>query len=550
MSPPLPEFQRPWYRLYPPGIAHDVETQPPGVLAMADEHLRDDRTASSLHYFGRTLSRGEVDSLSERLASGFADRGVTPGDRVAIALQNTPVFVLATLAVWKCGATVVPVNPMLRAPELTHVLTDSASRVLVSHPEMAEVVEKARSATPVLEHVLWSRADDLAGDLPGPWAEQVEVPVDAVLDELAQERPPVRVPRGQGPALLTYTSGTTGPSKGAMNSHQNLAYQAVNGGRWFAGDSGGVLAMAPLFHITGLGLHLALALGNGYPLVLTYRFDPATVAVLCERYRPTFVVGAITAYIALMNSDVDRSSLASLTSVFSGGAPVPDAVVKRFEAAFGGYVHNAYGLTESTSACTAVPRGVRAPVDAGSGALSIGVPLPSTDIWILDEQGRRVGPGEVGELVVRGPQVVSGYWQLPDETARALPGGQLHTGDVGFMDADGWLFLVDRKKDMIIASGYKVWPREVEDVLYEHAAVEEAAVVGVPDDYRGETVHAYVTVAPGAYVTSEELRSHCRERLAAYKVPREVLLVDELPKTATGKILRREVRQTAHRRDA
>ncbi|MEX2289037.1 MAG: AMP-binding protein [Mycobacteriales bacterium] len=540
---------RPWHRLYPEGVPPEVGRPPAGVLTMFQQSLARDAAAPCLHYFGRTLSRGEVDALSERLGSGLAARGVVPGDRVAIALQNTPVFVLATVAAWKCGATVVPVNPMLRAPELKHVVEDSGCRVLLSHPEMADVVEQVRRSTH-LEHVLWSRADDLAGDLPAPWGEQAELAADAVLSELALERPRVDAPREQAPALLTYTSGTTGRSKGAVNSHRNLAYQAVVGRQWFDVQDGGVLAVAPLFHITGLGVHLALALANGFPLVLTHRFDPATVAALCERYRPSFVIGAITAFIALMNSGVDRASLACLTSVFSGGAPVPEAVVQRYEAEFGTYIYNAYGLTESTSACIAVPKGVRAPVDPGSGALSIGVPLPGADVWVVDEQGERVDAGELGELVVRGPQVVAGYWQLPEESERAIPGGELHTGDVGFMNADGWVFLVDRKKDMIIASGFKVWPREVEDVLYEHPAVEEAAVVGVPDDYRGETVHAYVTVQQGAEVTPAELQSHCRERLSAYKVPREVVLVTELPKTATGKILRRDVRQQAARRDS
>jgi long-chain acyl-CoA synthetase len=520
---------------------------PAGVLTMFQQHLEMNGDAPCLHYFGRSLSRRQVDALSDRLAAGLAARGVAPGDRVAIALQNTPVFVLVTLAAWKCDATVVPVNPMLRAPELAHVVEDSGCRILLSHPEMADVIEQVRRTAAQLEHVLWSRADDLAGDMPHPWGEQAEVTAGSVLHELASEAPSVDGPREQAPALLTYTSGTTGRSKGAVNSHQNLAYQAVVGRHWFDVQDGGVLAVAPLFHITGMGVHLALALGNGFPLVLTHRFDPATVAMLCERYRPSFVIGAITAYIALMNSGVDREPLACLTSIYSGGAPVPEAVVQRYQAEFGTYIHNAYGLTESTSACIAVPKGVQAPVDAASGALSIGVPLPGTEVWVVDEQGERVSAGQVGELVVRGPQVVAGYWQLPEESERAMPSGELHTGDVGFMDADGWVFLVDRKKDMIIASGFKVWPREVEDALYEHPAVEEAAVVGVPDSYRGETVHAYVTARPGSAVTPAELQSHCRERLSAYKVPREVVLVQELPKTATGKILRRDVRERAGR---
>jgi long-chain acyl-CoA synthetase len=216
--------------------------------------------------------------------------------------------------------------------------------------------------------------------------------------------------------------------------------------------------------------------------------------------------------------------------------------VEAFEKQFGAYIHSAYGLTETTSPSHLGPLTRRAPVDPGSGALSIGVPVFGTVARIVGESGEELEPGEVGEIVISGPQVVPGYWNKPEETANALPGGELHTGDVGFRDAQGWFYIVDRKKDQINAGGYKIWPREVEDVLYEHDAVREAAVIGVPDDYRGETVKAFVSVKPGRGVSAEELIAHCRERMAAYKYPRLVELIDELPKTVSGKILRRELR--------
>jgi long-chain acyl-CoA synthetase len=210
----------------------------------------------------------------------------------------------------------------------------------------------------------------------------------------------------------------------------------------------------------------------------------------------------------------------------------------------GAYIHNIYGLTETTSPSHCVPIGTRAPVDAGSGALSVGVPIFNTVVRLVDDDGNEVAPGEVGEIVTSGPQVVSGYWNKPEETEHAFPGGALHTGDVGVMDADGWFYIVDRKKDMINAAGYKVWPREVEDGLYAHEAVREAAVVGVPDEYRGETVKAFVSLNPGASVDEATLIAFCKERMAAYKYPREIVFLDELPKTASGKILRRELRDT------
>jgi long-chain acyl-CoA synthetase len=244
----------------------------------------------------------------------------------------------------------------------------------------------------------------------------------------------------------------------------------------------------------------------------------------------------------------DGPALATLTKIYSGGAPIPPSTVTAFEDLFGQYIHNIYGLTETTSPSHAVPLHSRAPVDPASGALSVGVPVYDTVVRIIGEDGGDLPPGEIGELVTEGPQIVAGYWNKPEETARALPGGALHTGDVGYMDADGWFYLVDRKKDQINVAGYKVWPREVEDVLYEHDAVREAAVVGVPDAYRGETVRAYVSLKPGIDDDGQlpgELIAHCKERLAAYKYPRQIEVLPELPKTVTGKILRRELRDQA-----
>jgi len=255
-------------------------------------------------------------------------------------------------------------------------------------------------------------------------------------------------------------------------------------------------------------------------------------------------------FIALMNvPGAGRQALATLTKIYSGGAPIPPSTVTAFEDLFGQYIHNIYGLTETTSPSHAVPLRGRAPVDPASGALSVGVPVYDTVVRIIGEDGQDLPPGQIGELVTEGPQIVAGYWNKPEETARALPGGALHTGDVGYMDADGWSYLVDRKKDQINVSGYKVWPREVEDVLYEHDAVREAAVVGVPDEYRGETVRAYVSLKPGHEAGAEklpdELIAYCQDRLAAYKYPRQIEVLPELPKTVTGKILRRELREQA-----
>lgn len=263
-------------------------------------------------------------------------------------------------------------------------------------------------------------------------------------------------------------------------------------------------------------------------------------------HRPYYMIGPSTAYMALMNHpDVTAEHFASLELVYSGGAPLPSAVVETFRDRFGHYIRNGYGLTETTATATSVPSHLEAPVDESSGTLSVGIPTFDTVLRIADEDGADLPVGEVGEIVIEGPMVVPAYWNKPTETERGIPRGRLHTGDVGFMDSRGWFYVVDRKKDMISASGYKVWPREVEDVLYSHPAVREAAVVGVPDPYRGETVRAYVGLGDGRSATASELIDHCKQQLAAYKYPRRVEIVEELPKTTTGKILRRQLRDRA-----
>ena len=532
-----------WRRLYGAGVPGEIGPEAGSVVELFRRRAAERPDAPQLHYFGTTLDRAGADRLSDALAAGLERRGVGPGDRVAVALQNTPVCVLAVLAVWKLGATVVPVNPMYKERELAHLLADSGSRVLIAHPAAASTVSALPDAS-VPDHVLYTRTGALAADATGPWPDE-DRPDDvrAILDEGGAPRAAV-TPGPDDPALLSYTSGTTGPAKGAVNTHGNLAYQVAACRAWIGLDeTDSILTTAPLFHITGLAMHLALGLGAGLPLVLTCRFDPRTAAGLTERYRPTFTIGSITAFIALLDEPAVRErDLGSLTKVLSGGAPVPSATVRRFADAFGVYIHNAYGLTETTSAAVAVPLGTAAPVDEASGTLAIGVPFPGVHVEIRGEKGEPLAPGEVGELAIAGPQVAAGYWRNPDQTRASFPGRTLLTGDVGFMDREGWVYLVDRKKDMIVAAGYKIWPREVEDVLYEHPAVREAAVVGVPDPYRGETVRAHVSLRPGASATGEELREHCRARLAVYKAPAQILVEDELPKSVTGKILRRELR--------
>jgi long-chain acyl-CoA synthetase len=518
--------ERPWLARYAEGQPADIEPDHPSALAMFEATARRTPGAVAIHYRDSALTFAELDERSGAFASALAQRGVARGDRVALYLQNVPEFVVAALAAWKLGAIVVSVNPMLKERELRTLLADCEPVALVTLESLWEEVAREAVADTSVRVVV------------------TEAQVEALAREHAGQAPP---DPGLGPddvAFLTYTSGTTGPPKGAMNTHGNVVFSSQTYRDWV--DVGGedvILGAAPLFHITGLIAHVGLSLLTGAPLVLDYRFAAARALELIERHRVTVTTGAITVFIALMDApEAGERDTSSLRTIVSGGAPIAPATVEAFEERFGIYIHNIYGLTETTSPSHCVPIGTRAPVDPTSGALSVGVPVYGTVVRVVGEDGRELPAGEVGEIVTSGLQVVPGYWGRAEESERAIPGGVLHTGDVGFMDADGWFYVVDRKKDQINAAGYKVWPREVEDVLYGHPAVREAAVVGVPDAYRGETVKAFVSLRPGERADADELIAFCRERMAAYKYPRVVELVDELPRTASGKVLRRVLR--------
>ncbi|MEU4656630.1 AMP-binding protein [Streptomyces sp. NPDC023723] len=502
-----------------------------------------------LAYFDGRLTYREADELSDSVAGHLAARGLARGDRVAVLLQNSPHFVLAVLGAWKAGGIVVPVNPMYKSGETGHVLKDAEATALIcSDRAWAAYLRETAADSPVRIVLTACELDfQTRGDARVlAFARQPAAGTDDLTEAArAGHRPPAgRDPETGDLALISYTSGTSGTPKGATNTHRNIMYNAERQRTGLGLPEAPVyFALAPLFHITGMVCELGACLNSGGTLVLGYRFEAGVVLDAFAEHRPHYTVGPATAFMALAaHPDVTREHFASFTVLSSGGAPLPPALVEKFRAGFGPYVRNGYGLTECTAPCASVPPHLEAPVDPVSGTLAVGVPGPETLVRILDEQGREVPFGEQGEIVVSGPQVVPGYWRRPDATAETFPGGELRTGDIGFMDARGWLYVVDRKKDMINASGFKVWPREVEDVLYTHPAVREAAVVGVPDGYRGETVKAYISLRPGAAADPGELAAYCGERLAAYKYPRQVEILPDLPKTASGKILRRELR--------
>ncbi|RJN33177.1 long-chain fatty acid--CoA ligase [Nesterenkonia natronophila] len=504
----------------------------------------------ALTYFDQTLSAHDVDTLSDALAAELQSRSVRTGDSVGIRLQNTPQFALSLLALWKIGGVALVLNPMYQDRELEHILDDAQPVGLIVAEQDPAVGEFAGGwVITVDERDFQSRNDtrvfgDAAAGKPPATADRHSSDFLRLVTDRHTERPVEVTTRAYSPALLTYTSGTTGPAKGAVGTHHNLLAVAAGNAYWCNLQPGEkVLAVAPMFHITGAVATTVTALTNPVEYVLINRLQADVMRDAIIEHRIQHILGSITVYNALLDLPANGGDeLPSLKSVYSGGAPVPPATVDRFRRRYGHYIHNIYGMTETASAVIAVPLGVEAPIHGPSGTLSIGVPLPGVDARVTDMDGRVVPVGQQGELELAGPQVSQGYLNNREATDHAIVEGWLRTGDVAIMDEEGWIYLVDRKKDQINVSGYKVWPREVEDILYEHPAVREAAVIGEPDPYSGERVAAFVSLQHQALAEPEELRQHMHGKLATYKCPKNITVIDELPKTATGKIQRRKLR--------
>ena len=542
---------RPWLAAYPPQIDPSPQIAHSSIVAAWRARVASNPGGAAVRYFDGSLSAAELDAHASALAVEFQHRGIRAGDRVGVYLQNVPHYPLCLLAIWMAGAIAVPLNPMYRGHELRRLADDAEiSGIVATRGSVANVRDALAGGT-----VGWllsaSPRDFQARDDPrmfGGAEDPLASPdgdLRAILAGRAGQRPEPVVTSLDDPAFLTYTSGTTGPPKGAINTHRNYLHSVLNYSRWLPIQPGDVVfAIAPLFHITGLSLNAGIALLNDATLSMSGRFEPSVVLDAFQEHGVTTTVGSITAFSAFFRvPSAGREHFATARLLYSGGAPIPPATIEAFRSRFGVYLHNIWGMTETTGGGIAVPPGATAPVDARSGSLSVGVPMQNADVWVIDATGAQQPPGVEGELVFRAPQVVPGYWRNPEATAHTLPGGDLRTGDVAVMDSDGWIYLVDRIKDQINTSGFKVWPREVEDVLYEHPAVFEAAVVGLPDEYRGEMVAAYVSLREGASASEKELSEFARQRLAAYKSPRRVVILPTLHKTATGKIQRAVLRQ-------
>lgn len=545
---------KPWLSLYPEEIPATLQyTSAPVqqyLIDAADKYP--DKIA--IHFMGKEWSYQKVYQEALKFAGYLQEIGISKGDRVAIMLPNTPQAVVGYYGVLLAGGVVVQTNPLYMERELAYQMKDSGAKTILTldilYPRVSKVLPQTN-----LEQIIVTAIKDY---LPFPknlfypaiQKKQYGIVVNVkhegnthLMKEIMSQ-PQRRLQHyefdfDEDLALLQYTGGTTGFPKGVMLTHKNLVSNASMCNAWLYKCKPGeetVLGILPFFHVYGMTTVMILTVMQAQKMVLLPKFDPVTTLKTIQKQRPTLFPGAPTIYIGLLNHpDLKKYDLSSIDSCISGSAPLPVEVQQKFEEITGGKLVEGYGLTESSPVTHSNFLWDRPRVKG-----SIGVPWPDTDAAVFSmETGERLPAGEIGEIVVKGPQVMKGYWNRPEETAETLRDGWLLTGDLGYMDEQGYFYVVDRKKDMIIAGGFNIYPREIEEVLYEHPDIQEVVAAGIPDPYRGETVKAYVVRKEGANVTEEELNQYARKHLAAYKVPRMYEFRNELPKTAVGKILRR-----------
>ncbi len=548
---------RPWLRWYSPGVPDQVGIPEILLTELLYQAAADYPRRKALTFLGRSMTYRDLVRAVEAFAGGLHRLGVRPGDRVALIMPNCPQNLIAFFGVLRAGGVVVQHNPLYTPSEFAHQLGDSGATVAVVYDAAYERLADARAATR-LEHIIVTSLAEylpsgkrLALRLPFAAAREkreklvAELPPDADVlmfrDIVSAATPPPDVNVAPDDlALLQYTGGTTGLPKGAMLSHRNLVANAFQTAAWDPGMRRGAetfLVVLPLFHVYGLTMCLVVNMLVAGTLVLVPTFDLALVFAAIDKWKPTVFPGVPPMYDQIVRSRrTPKHDLRSIRTCVSGAMRLPPETISRFQAVTGGRLVEGYGLTESS------PVALANPLDDHARPGTIGIPLPSTDIRIADlnHPDRNVSAGTAGELCVRGPQVFAGYWNQPAD--EMLQGGWLHTGDVAVMDADGFVTIVDRKRDVILASGFSIFPTEIEDALLTHPAVAECAIVGVPHFYRGETVKAFVVLHKGQPVSEAELRIFCASRLVAYKVPTEIEFRTELPHNLLGKVLRRVLR--------
>ncbi len=545
-------MERPWLKFYEEGIPPRLRYPHIPVPKILEDAARDFPKNEAIIFLGGRITYEVLGEWVERFASGLSQLGFKKGERMALMLPNCPQYIVAYYAVLKLGGIVVNVNPMYVERELAYQLKDSGAEGILTLKEILPRVQAVQSQVSLQRILLTDLADSLRETVPEKIGASGDCPVLAYgkVLEMGQTAPPPFVEVDpEETALLQYTGGTTGVSKGAMLTHQNLVSDVVQCVAWNVDAVRGqerMLAMIPFFHVYGMTVAMNEALYLAATIILLPRFNVDDALEAINTHRPTRFPGVPTMYIAINNHPrVREYNISSINVCSSGSAPMPVEALKKFEELTGGKISEGYGLTEASPVTHANPFFGKRKIG------SIGLPRPDTDAKIVDlETGERdLPPGEEGELCIRGPQVMRGYWNRPEETRMTLRNGWLYTGDIAKMDEEGYFFIVDRKKDMIICGGYNVYPREIEEVLYQHPKIQEACAIGVPDAYRGETVKVFVVLKEGQTATVEEMIEYCRTHLARYKAPTLVEFRKELPRSQVGKVLRKTLREEEGRKE-
>jgi long-chain acyl-CoA synthetase len=543
----------PWEAHYPADLVWDLDVSPRPLFSLLDDAVAAWANRPCLDFLGRKSSYREIGQLVDRAAKGFQALGVEPGVRVGLFLPNCPYYVICFFAVLKAGGTVVNYNPLYAEREIARQIEDSRTSIMVTLNIKAMYPKVARRLVDTcLEKIV---VGSMGGLL--PWRERTLFAVlrrKEIADVATDERhvrfkkliandgryAPVEIDPIRDVAVLQYTGGTTGLPKGAMLTHAALYSNTRQVSIWATSSRPGaekVVGALPLFHVFGMTGVMNVAIAGGFEIILLPRFRLDQLLKVIAKERATVLLGVPTMYSAINGSTLlDQYDLSSLRLCISGGAPLPRAVQETFERLTGCTLVEGYGLTEAGPVCTINPFGAARPG-------SIGLPLPGTlvEITAIDDPDRRLPIGQRGEICISGPQVMAGYEGRPDETAEALRGGRLHTGDVGYIDQDGYVYLIDRTKDLILSAGFNVYPRMVEEAILLHPAVAEATVCGLPDAHRGETVKAYVRLHEGALLSAGELRAFLRDKLAPFEQPKAIEIRDELPLTWLGKPSRRDL---------
>jgi long-chain acyl-CoA synthetase len=530
--------EKPWLEVYESGeVEPETQIFEGSVYELFRHAVEEHRGKTALSFYGTTFEFGRLQALVEKMAASLAASGVEKGDRVALMLPNCPQYVISFFATVRLGAIVTQINPMYVEREIEHILNDSGAETIVVYADVYERVKAVLPDTNVKTVVVVDFGSEPEGLDAGHRS------FDDFLSTDADPAPEVEIDPAEDVAALQYTGGTTGVSKGAMLTHRNLVANVqqtidvfVRDPAQFTGRK--CVGALPFFHIYGLTCVMLFGIKLGIEQVLLPRFEVQEALAVFENDRPTMFSGVPTMYMALLASGADlrKHHLHDVQIFNSGGSALPVNLKRSFEEKVGKTLFEGYGLSEASPVTHNNP-----PFLGQAREGSIGIPIPSTEARVVDvETGETEMPiGESGELIIKGPQVMKGYLNMPEETAETLKEGWLFTGDVATMDESGYFYIVDRKKDMIVASGYNVYPREIEEVLFEHADVAEAVAIGVADEYRGESVKAFVVKRSGAQATEEEILAFCKERLASYKAPKAVEFREELPKSAVGKLLRR-----------